>query len=125
MYYRPEKIDDALKTLSKHKLTIAAGCTDLLPSTQQDNLGDNILDITAIESLRNIEVENGILEFVIPRRNVYATNSHIFLVWMVISSFLILSIAILFLRQQIKPIEKLAKAAESFGIGRKIKNFKI
>ena len=31
---------------------------------------------------------------------------------------------ILFLRQQIKPIEKLAKAAESFGIGRKIKNFK-
>ena len=72
----------------------------------------------------NIEVENGILEFVIPRRNVYATNSHIFLVWMVISSILILSIAILFLRQQIKPIEKLAKAAESFGIGRKIKNFK-
>ncbi len=69
----------------------------------------------------NIEVENGILEFVIPRRNVYATNSHIFLVWMVISSILILSIAILFLRQQIKPIEKLAKAAESFGIGKKIR----
>ena len=43
---------------------------------------------------------------------------------MVISSILILSIAILFLRQQIKPIEKLAKAAESFGIGRKIENFK-
>ena len=59
MYYRPEKIDDALKTLSKHKLTIAAGCTDLLPSTQQDNLGDNILDITAVKSLRNIVVENG------------------------------------------------------------------
>tara|TARA_B110000444_G_scaffold246247_1_gene267584 strand:+ start:800 stop:2137 length:1338 start_codon:yes stop_codon:yes gene_type:complete len=72
----------------------------------------------------NIEVEEGILEFIIPRRNVYATNSHIFLVWMVISSILILSIAILFLRQQIKPIEKLAKAAESFGIGKKIENFK-
>ena len=43
---------------------------------------------------------------------------------MVISSILILSIAILFLRQQIKPIEKLAKAAESFGIGKKIENFK-
>ena len=72
----------------------------------------------------NVEVEDGILEFIIPRRNVYATNSHIFLVWMVISSVLILSIAILFLRQQIKPIEKLAKAAESFGIGKKIENFK-
>ena len=72
----------------------------------------------------SVEVKDGILEFIIPRRNVYATNSHIFLVWMVISSILILSIAILFLRQQIKPIEKLAKAAESFGIGRKIENFK-
>ena len=59
----------------------------------------------------NVETKSGLLEFTIPRRNVYATNSHIFLVWMVISSILILSIAVLFLRQQIKPIEKLAKAA--------------
>ena len=71
-----------------------------------------------------IPINSNVIEFLIPRRNVYATNSHIFLVWMVISSILILSIAILFLRQQIKPIEKLAKAAESFGMGRKIKNFK-
>ena len=67
----------------------------------------------------NVEIKSGVLEFTIPRRNVYATNSHIFLVWMVISSILILSIAVLFLRQQIKPIEKLAKAAESFSIGKK------
>ena len=72
----------------------------------------------------NVEIKSGVLEFTIPRRNVYATNSHIFLVWMVISSILILSIAVLFLRQQIKPIEKLAKAAESFSIGKKIENFK-
>ena len=71
-----------------------------------------------------IPAGSSIIEFLIPRRNVYATNSHIFLVWMVISSILILSIAILFLRQQIKPIEKLAKAAESFGMGKKIENFK-
>jgi two-component system osmolarity sensor histidine kinase EnvZ len=71
-----------------------------------------------------VEIDSGVLEFVIPRRNVYATNSHIFLVWMVISSILILSIAILFLRQQIKPIERLARAAELFGIGKKIENFK-
>ena len=71
-----------------------------------------------------IPLGSSIIEFLIPRRNVYATNSHIFLVWMVISSILIFSIAILFLRQQIKPIEKLAKAAESFGMGKKIENFK-
>ena len=59
MYYRPDKINEALDSLSREKLTIAAGCTDLLPSTQQDNLGDNILDISGINSLRNIDFENG------------------------------------------------------------------
>jgi len=104
---------------------------NLVEKTLSQELQKNLNNKYSIEDIPeekkviiNIEVKNGILEFVIPRRNVYATNSHIFLVWMVISSILILSIAILFLRQQIKPIEKLAKAAESFEIGRKIKNFK-
>ena len=59
MYYRPNKINDALNSLSKQKLTIAAGCTDLLPSTQEDNLGNDILDVSGIKSLRNITFENG------------------------------------------------------------------
>ena len=68
--------------------------------------------------------EGGIYEFTIPRRNVYATNSHIFLVWMVISSLLLVSVAVIFMRQQIKPIEKLSKAAQQFGLGKKMENFK-
>ena len=71
-----------------------------------------------------IEKEEGIYEFTIPRRNVYATNSHIFLVWMVISSLLLVSVAVIFMRQQIKPIEKLSKAAQQFGLGKKMENFK-
>ena len=71
-----------------------------------------------------IEKEGGIYEFTIPRRNVYATNSHIFLVWMVISSLLLVSVAVIFMRQQIKPIEKLSKAAHQFGLGKKMENFK-
>ena len=59
MYYRPDKINEALDSLSREKLTIAAGCTDLLPSTQQENLGNNILDISGIKSLRHISFENG------------------------------------------------------------------
>ena len=59
MYYRPDKINDALDCLSREKLTIAAGCTDLLPSTQKDNLGNNILDISGIKSLSKISFENG------------------------------------------------------------------
>ena len=70
-----------------------------------------------------IERPIGIYEFIIPK-NVYATNSHIFLVWMVISSLLLISVAIIFMRQLIKPIEKLSKAALQFGLGNKMENFK-
>ena len=57
MYYRPENINDAITTLSKGELTIAAGCTDLFPKTQEDSLGRNILDISAIKSLKIITIE--------------------------------------------------------------------
>jgi two-component system osmolarity sensor histidine kinase EnvZ len=43
---------------------------------------------------------------------------------MVISSLLLVSVAVMFMRQQIKPIEKLSKAAQQFGIGMKMENFK-
>jgi len=57
VYYRPENINDAITTLSKGELTIAAGCTDLFPKTQEDSLGSNILDISAIKSLKSITIE--------------------------------------------------------------------
>jgi two-component system, OmpR family, osmolarity sensor histidine kinase EnvZ len=58
---------------------------------------------------------------VIARRSqTYASNAHIFLVWMVGTSLVLLAVAILFLRNQIKPILALADAAEDFGKGREI-----
>ena len=54
------------------------------------------------------------------RSQAYASNSHIFLVWMGGSSLVLLGIAILFLRNQIRPILRLAEAAEAFGKGREI-----
>ena len=54
------------------------------------------------------------------RSQAYASNSHIFLVWMGASSLVLLGVAILFLRNQIRPILRLAEAAESFGKGREI-----
>ena len=84
------------------------------------------IDAHTLEKQVIVQIENGegLYQFMLPRRNVYATNSHIFLVWMVISSLLLLSVAIMFMRQQIKPIEKLSKAAHQFGLGMKIENLK-
>ena len=59
------------------------------------------------------------------RRNAaYASNSHIFLLWMVGTSVVLLAVAILFLRNQIRPILALADAAESFGKGREVPDFR-
>ena len=52
------------------------------------------------------------------RSQAYLSNSHIFLVWMVGTSLVLLTIAVLFLRNQIRPILQLADAAEAFGKGR-------
>ena len=52
------------------------------------------------------------------RSQTYASNSQIFLLWMVGTSLVLLTVAILFLRNQIRPILRLAEAADSFGKGR-------
>jgi len=64
-----------------------------------------------------IKLESAVLRVLVPRNQTYASNSHIFLVWMGVSAFILLGIAILFLRNQIKPILALADAADRFGRG--------
>ena len=104
---------------------------NLVENTLSKELSKTIIDNFWVDAhtyekrvIVQIEKKEGIYEFIIPRRNVYATNSHIFLVWMVISSLLLVSVAVIFMRQQIKPIEKLSKAAQQFGLGKKMENFK-
>ena len=64
--------------------------------------------------------QNDVMRVLARRSQAYASNSHIFLVWMGGSSFVLLGIAILFLRNQIRPILRLAEAAEALGKGREI-----
>ncbi|MEO1265318.1 MAG: ATP-binding protein [Pseudomonadota bacterium] len=65
-----------------------------------------------------IKMDDAILSFFARRSQTYASNSHIFLVWMVVTSIILLTVAILFLRNQIRPILTLAEAADAFGKGR-------
>jgi two-component system osmolarity sensor histidine kinase EnvZ len=77
-----------------------------------DTVGDSgVLEV-------RIQLEGKVLRAFIRRGQAYASNTHIFIVWMVGTSLVLLMIAIPFLRNQIKPILKLAEAAESFGKGR-------
>ncbi|MFD1332766.1 ATP-binding protein [Methylopila musalis] len=63
-------------------------------------------------------LDDGVMKAIARRSQTYASNSHIFLVWMVCASLVLIGVAILFLRNQIKPIVELSGAAESFGKGR-------
>lgn len=67
-----------------------------------------------------VKLEGAVLRFIAKRSATYASNSHIFLMWMVGTSVVLLSVAILFLRNQIRPIQKLADAADAFGKGRPV-----
>jgi two-component system osmolarity sensor histidine kinase EnvZ len=60
----------------------------------------------------------GVLRFVTRRSLAYDANVHIFILWMLGASIVLLVVAILFLRNQIRPILRLAAAAEDFGKGR-------
>jgi two-component system, OmpR family, osmolarity sensor histidine kinase EnvZ len=67
-----------------------------------------------------VQLDDAVLRVVAHRSQAYASNSGIFLAWMAGSSLFLLTIAVLFLRNQIRPILRLADAAESFGKGRDI-----
>ena len=71
-----------------------------------------------------IAYPGGVMRTLALRSHVYASNSHIFIVWMVSASLVLITVAVLFLRNQIRPIERLAEAAESFGMGRDMPTFR-
>ncbi len=71
-----------------------------------------------------IQLDNAIMRVLARRGAAYASNSEIFLLWMVGTSLVLVLIAILFLRNQIRPILALADAAENFGKGREAPNFR-
>ncbi len=71
-----------------------------------------------------IRLDNTVMRVFASRSAAYASNSEIFLLWMVGTSLVLLTVAILFLRNQIRPIVRLADAAEAFGKGREVPNFR-
>jgi two-component system osmolarity sensor histidine kinase EnvZ len=71
-----------------------------------------------------VDVRDGVLAVLVPRDRVTVSKPDIFILWMVGSSALLMGIAIIFLRNQVRPIERLARAADSFGKGRAVPDFK-
>ena len=71
-----------------------------------------------------IRLPDTIMRVFARRADAYDFNSWAFLMWMVATTLAVLAVAILFLRNQIRPIVRLADAAEAFGKGREVANFR-
>ncbi len=70
-----------------------------------------------------IQRQDGYFEFFIPRERLTSTSVRIFALWITLPAILIVAIAIIFLKNQTRPIKKLAEASKRFGRGENIEEF--
>ena len=71
-----------------------------------------------------IKSNNEVIEFLVPKEMVAASSVRLFVLWTTLPSVLLIIIALIFLKNQTKPLVKLAKAAERFGKGDYVNNFR-
>ena len=71
-----------------------------------------------------IKSENEVIEFLVPKEMVSASSIRLFVLWTTLPSIVLIIIAIIFLKNQTRPLVKLAKAAEKFGKGDYVNDFR-
>ena len=84
-----------------------------------DLVGDD-LDVAV-----HVQLTDGILDVVVPRKRLYSSTTYIFVLWMVGSSLILFAVAMVFMRNQVRPIRRLAAAADALGKGRDVPTFKL
>ena len=88
-------------------------------------LGNYWFDTTGYKELIHINIKhnNGYFEFFIPKDRVASSSARMFALWITLPALLMITIAIIFLKNQTRPIVNLAKAAERFGRGENIDEY--
>jgi len=90
------------------------------------NLGEFWFDTTNYKELIDIRIkyEDGYFKFLVPRDRVTSSSARIFALWITVPAIIMVIISLIFLKNQTRPITNLARAAERFGKGEKIEEFK-
>jgi len=83
-------------------------------------------DTTNYKELIDLRIknQNGYFKFLVPRDRVTSSSARIFALWITVPAFIMVLISLIFLKNQTRPITNLAKAAEKFGKGEEIEEFK-
>jgi two-component system, OmpR family, osmolarity sensor histidine kinase EnvZ len=71
-----------------------------------------------------VQLDGAVMQIMAERKRVMSTNTHVWVLWSMGTALILLSVAVLFLRNQIRPIERLADVAEAFGKGRDVPDFR-
>ena len=89
-------------------------------------IGNYWFDTTTYKRLIHINIKHteGYFEFFIPKDRVASTSARLFALWITLPALLMITIAIIFLKNQTRPIVNLAKAAERFGKGENIDEYR-
>ena len=88
--------------------------------------GNYWFDTTTYKELIHINIKHniGYFEFFIPKDRVASSSARMFALWITLPALLMVTIAIIFLKNQTRPIVNLAKAAEKFGRGENIDEYR-
>src|SRR3546814_18329737 len=73
---------------------------------------------------RSVKLPEGVLRARVTDERLFSSTTYIFIFWTIGSSVLLFGIAVIFMRNQVKPIRRLAYAADSFGKGQEVREFK-
>ena len=72
----------------------------------------------------SLQLSNGVLHISALESRLFSSSAYVFLLWVVLTSLILFAIALLFMRNQIRPIRRLAVAADRFGKGHDVPAFK-
>lgn len=81
--------------------------------------------LTKTDFVIKVQAKDGVLEFLTPRKRLLSKTFYLFIIWVGITSAFFLLIASIFMHNQVKPLRRLAIAAERFGKGRSSPGFKL
>ena len=83
-------------------------------------------DTTSYKELIDLRIKHntGYFKFLVPRDRVTSSSARIFALWITLPAILVIFIAILFLKNQTRPITKLAEASERFGRGEDVEEYR-
>ena len=90
---------------------------------QLDNFWFNTTSYKELIDIR-IKYESGYFKFLVPRDRVTSSSARIFALWITVPALIMVLISLIFLKNQTRPITNLARAAEKFGKGEEIEEFK-